>query len=246
MSSFPEEAFEHLADAEEGHFWFRSRNKLVTWALRRYFPAAKTLLEIGCGTGIVLASIRQNFPELRVVGTDLSPSAVHIARRRARTEVSQLDAREIDFRDEFDVVCAFDVLEHIEDDAEVLARLRRAVVPSGGLLVTVPQYRWLWSPADEYGGHYRRYDKRLIEGTIEQAGFTVMRSTAWVCSLLPLVALSRMWDRRRRSEFDPRRELMPPRIVNRSFERMLDLETASIRSGISLPFGSSRLVVARR
>ena len=61
---FSAEYFTQLAKLEAGHFWFRSRNRLLIWALRRYFPHASSFLEIGCGTGFVLSGIRQEFPEL--------------------------------------------------------------------------------------------------------------------------------------------------------------------------------------
>lgn len=243
---FPQDAFERLSDLEEGHFWFRSRNRLILWALGRYFPHAERLLEIGCGTGFVLTEIRNTFPSMRLVGTDVHADALRIARKRVAADLVQLDAQEIDFRDEFDVVCAFDVLEHLDDDSEALRRLAEATRPGGGLLVTVPQYEWLWSPADDYGRHRRRYTKRAIDGKIESAGFTVLRSSAWVATLLPLVALSRLRDRRSRHRYDPGREFRLPAALNRTLELALDTEAAAIRLGVTLPFGTSRLVVGAK
>jgi len=56
-AGFPPEAFEILAALEAKNFWFRSRNKLIVWALKRHFPATQRYLEIGCGTGYVLAGV---------------------------------------------------------------------------------------------------------------------------------------------------------------------------------------------
>jgi SAM-dependent methyltransferase len=244
--AFPEEAFRHLAALEERHAWFRVRNRLIVWALGQYFPHARRLLEVGCGTGIVLGAIQRRFPELELVGADLSRQALGIAGTRAVADLVQLDARELTFDEEFDVVCAFDVLEHVDADEEVLRRLARAVGSGAGLLVTVPQYRWLWSPADDYGRHRRRYTKGQIEDKIARAGFTPVRSTAWVCTLLPVVALSRLRDRRAGEQFDPCRELRTSSAVNRAFELLLDAERIAIQRGLTLPFGTSRLVVARK
>jgi SAM-dependent methyltransferase len=241
---FPDEAFERLAAFEDENFWFRSRNRLIVWAIERYFPAAEDLLEVGCGTGVVLRAIRARFPGLRIVGTDLSEEAIRVASGRVSAEFRQLDAREVSFEDEFDVACAFDVLEHVDDDRTVLARLLAATHRGGGLVVTVPQYAWLWSAADDYGGHQRRYTKREVHRTIEEAGFRVVRSSAWVSLLLPLVALSRLRDRRAGADYDPSREFRLPRAFNRAFERVLDAEGKAIRAGVTLPFGTSRLVVA--
>jgi 2-polyprenyl-3-methyl-5-hydroxy-6-metoxy-1,4-benzoquinol methylase len=244
---FPEEAFQHLGALEGHHFWFRSRSRLIVWALERYFPDAARLLEVGCGTGLVLEAIRNRFPATELVGADLSREALLIAGNRVPdSELLQLDAREISFRNEFDVVCALDVLEHIEDDLDVLNRLAAGVRRGGGVLITVPQYEWLWSGADDYGGHRRRYTKREIDEKIGRAGFELLRSTAWVCTLLPFVAVSRFRDRHGGNDYDPRRELRPPRTVNRLFELVLDAEGIAIQRGLTLPFGTSRLVVARK
>jgi SAM-dependent methyltransferase len=242
--AFPQEAFAHLAELEDGHFWFRSRNRLITWALSRYFPETETLLEVGCGTGVVLASLRRSFPSMRLVGADISGEALRVARERVDADFLEVDALQARFSEPFDVVSAFDVLEHIDDDEGALERLAAAARPRGGLLVTVPQYRWLWSAGDDYGRHRRRYTKREIDRKVERAGFEIVKSTAWVSTLLPVVALSRRRDRRTPEAYDPTRELRVPRRLNRALELALDAELAVIRRGVSLPFGSSRLVIA--
>jgi methylase of polypeptide subunit release factors len=75
--------FEALAAAEARHFWFRSRAQLIVWALRRHFPHAQSLLEIGCGTGNVLASIIESASIRRVVGSEAHPEGLALAARRA-------------------------------------------------------------------------------------------------------------------------------------------------------------------
>lgn len=242
---FPQTAFGNLAEFEESHFWFRSRNRLVLQALGRYFPDARRLLEIGCGTGFVLKAIHDEFPRIELVGSDQSAEALRVAGERISVDLVQADGRDLPFEHEFDVVCAFDVLEHIDEDADVLRQMAKATQPGGGVLVTVPQYQWLWSAADEYGRHRRRYSKREIEAKLEQAGFDIARSTAWVFSLLPLVALSRLRDRGRGDSYDPRAEFELPRLVNRTLEHVLNAEGSAIARGLTLPFGSSRLVVGR-
>jgi SAM-dependent methyltransferase len=246
-ADFPDEAFETLAAVEASHFWFQSRNRLIVWALGHYFPEASRLLEVGCGTGVVLGAIRGGFPAMQLVGSDTSGEALRIAGNRVHdADFVELDARHMPFRDEFDVVCAFDVLEHIDEDVRVLGQLAAATRRGGGLLVTVPQYRWLWSAADDYGRHKRRYTKREINRKVESAGLSVMRSTSWVCTLLPLVAMSRFRDRRAGDRYDPSRELRIAGPVNHMFELILDAERVAIEKGLTLPFGASRLVVAQK
>ena len=244
--AFPQEAFEQLAAAEDRHFWFRSRNRLIGWAIERYFPRVSRLLEIGCGTGVVLAELHRRFPAVTLVGADVSREALRVAKDRVGVELVESDAQTLPFDNEFDVVCAFDVLEHIDEDEVALRELARAARPGGGLLLTVPQYQWLWSASDAYARHRRRYSKHQIDNKVMRAGFSLIRSTAWVCTLLPIVAVSRYRDRLPRAEYDPCRELRVPRAINGSFERVLGAERRLIELGVDLPVGVSRLVVARK
>ena len=81
-----------------------------------------------------------------------------------------MDARNIPFESEFDVIGAFDVLEHINEDTEVLAQIYTALKAEGLMLISVPQHPWLWSSLDEYACHVRRYTALDIQQKIEAAG----------------------------------------------------------------------------
>lgn len=244
---FRADSFGQLAALEAGNFWFRSRNRLICWALRQYFPQARTFLEVGCGTGFVLSGLRQEFPELRLSGSEVFSDGLAIAGARVPgVALFQIDARCIPFEREFDVIGAFDVLEHVEEDQIVLAQLYQATRPGGGIIVTVPQHQWLWSRVDEYAYHKRRYTRRELVTKVVRAGFEVLGVTSFVCSLLPAMLLSRMLQRWSRSGFDPLAEFRIPRFLNALFEQVLMVELRLIAGGISFPAGGSLLVMARR
>jgi trans-aconitate methyltransferase len=244
---FPDEAFEVLDAAASRHFWFQSRNRLILWALERHFPPPSRVFEVGCGGGIVLEAIGRRYPTVELVGGDASDEALRVAEARlVSAQLVQVDATVLPFREEFDVVFALDVLEHLDDDRKALHALAQATRPGGGIVVTVPQYRWLWSPADDYGGHRRRYTKLEIEKKMHEAGFTVLRSTAWMALLLPVVAVSRLRDRWSRGAYDPNRELDIPPAANSAFRLALDVERRVIAHGVNLPVGTSRLVIGRK
>jgi SAM-dependent methyltransferase len=247
-AAFPTEAFATLAELEPRSFWFRARNDLIAWALETYFPDAASFLEVGCGTGFVLLGLRRRFPALRLVGGEPEEEGLAVARERLPdVELRTLDARDLPFEGEFDAVGAFDVLEHIDEDVVALEQLRNAARPGGGVLLTVPQHPWLWSAADEFGGHRRRYRRGELIRKTEAAGLEVLRATSAVTLLLPLVALSRLRDRRIASEdYDVRREFSAPPKVDAALERVLRLERGLIARGVSFPAGSSLLLVARR
>src|SRR5690606_28048554 len=119
----------------------------------------------------------------------------------------QMDARRIPFIEEFDVVGAFDVLEHVEEDEVVLAEIHQALKPDGHIVLTVPQHTWLWSPSDDYAHHERRYGLNELGKKVQAAGFKIQRSTSFVALLLPLMLLSRLRTKKRPHAFDPTDEL---------------------------------------
>jgi SAM-dependent methyltransferase len=244
---FLTESFALLPELEERSFWFRNRNALIGWALDAYAPAAASFLELGCGTGYVLQGLAQRRPEMQLVGGEPHAEGLDVAASRVPSaELLLLDGRRLPYREEFDAAGAFDVLEHIDDDALVVNQLRECLRPGGILFVTVPQHPWLWSPIDEFSQHRRRYRRRQLEHTLIRADLEIMLSTSFVTLALPLVALSRVIERHRSAEIDPGREFRLPALTDRLLEATVRVERAAIRLGARLPCGSSLLVVARR
>jgi SAM-dependent methyltransferase len=245
LAGFPEESFDHLPAQEDRSFWFRSRNRLIDWALRKYFPEARSFFELGCGTGVVLQALRARRPALALAGGEPFAAGLEVARSRMPdVSLYQLDGRQLPFDEEFDAAGAFDVLEHIDEDEAVLRQLRQAIKPGGGLLVSVPQHPWLWSPVDDYSHHRRRYTSGELVRRVEAAGFGVLRKTSFVSILLPAVALSR-W-RGRGRECDPAAEFRLPAVVERAFGVAMTAERGLIGAGVSFPAGSSLLLIAQR
>ena len=234
-----------IRTAEARHFWFRSRLQLVLWMLRRYFPSAQTLLDVGCGTGYVLAGIRRRCPSLVLTGCDVRLTTLLEARRQMPDiQFFAADVFAVPYESEFDVVVALDVLEHIDDDRAALRALRNVVKPGGGLILTVPQHPWLWSDVDDFSCHRRRYVRFDLESKITDAGLEILRRTSLFAFTLPLVLASRFFHRSER--FDPAAELRLPTMVNTGLATLVSLERLLIRMGGSVPFGSSLVVVGRR
>jgi SAM-dependent methyltransferase len=212
----------------------------------RAFPGARRVLEVGCGTGYTYRALTAALPAAHVVGTELFEEGLAIARERLPgAELRALDVRAMPYAEAFDLVAAFDVLEHIDDDRGALDGMRRALAPGGGLVVTVPQHPFLWSDADTYAHHERRYRRRELVGRVEAAGFRVEHVTSFVTLLAPFMVLSRLRGRVGAS-FDPLAEFEIPRVLDRVFERVALVEQRLIERGVSLPFGGSLLLVARR
>ncbi len=244
---FKSSYFAELANLEAANFWFRSRNRLITWALQKYCPVLKSFLEVGCGTGFVLSGIAASFSKAELHGSEIFIAGLSFAAQRLpHVHFMQMDARRVPFIAHFEAIGAFDVLEHIEEDEMVLAQLHQALEPSGLLFITVPQHRWLWSASDDYACHVRRYSAREIHDKLSRIGFSIEHSTSFVTLLLPAMLLSRLNQKRTSDNSQPQNELKLPGLLNTLFYKVMQLECGLIKLGLSLPIGGSRLIVARK
>jgi SAM-dependent methyltransferase len=171
-----------------------------------------------------------------------------LARARERVGKSvtllQMDSRRLPYVEEFDVIGAFDVIEHIDEDEVVLAEMHRACRPGGGIILTVPQHRWLWSGADEASHHVRRYQAGEFRRKVEAAGFSLVRSTSFMTLLLPMLLAARVGPCRKAQDLAA--ELTIPRWFNRLLAAIAALDYTLIKAGFDLPCGGSRLLVARK
>lgn len=244
---FKADYFSDLMRLEQENFWFKARNKIILWALKKFAPNSKNFLEIGCGTGFVLTGIQQYFTTTTLSGSEIFTQGLSFAKQRLpAVNLMQMDARQIPFINEFDVIGAFDVLEHIHEDELVLGQINKALTPNGIVIISVPQHQWLWSASDDYACHVRRYTASEIHLKLKKAGFTTICSTSFVTSLLPAMMFSRLVKKQSLDDFNPEAELKVHPILNKVFEYLLGIELLAIKLGFRLPLGGSRLVLAKK
>lgn len=251
-ADYPSGGFDVTAEVEARSFWCRTRNRVLTQVFQRFTDRARRLdvLEIGCGIGGVINALR-HIPNLQLTGSEIYVHGLRYARSRMPDiEFIQLDATAIPFRAAFDVVGAFDVLEHIEQDELVMQQVHDTLRPGGAFVVTVPQYPWMWSTLDELVHHKRRYRRRELVERLERAGFEVVYVTSFVTVLFPVMVATRFFDRFRSRAEDPMVDfsahVAPPRALNLLCDWLTRLDEAALRIGLTLPFGGSLLAVARR
>jgi SAM-dependent methyltransferase len=251
-ADYPSEGFDVTAEVEANSFWCRSRNRILRQIIERVTDRSRQLamLEIGCGIGGVIAELRL-VPNLRLTGSELYVQGLRYARSRfPDVDFIQLDATAMPFRNEFDVVGAFDVLEHIESDDRAIHGVHDALRPGGLFVVTVPQYQWMWSRLDELVHHKRRYSRWEILAKLRASGFDVLSSSSFVTTLFPAMVASRLLSRRRPTKTNVKEafasEVTLPPAASRFCDWVMRIDELALRAGISLPFGGSLLVVARK
>jgi SAM-dependent methyltransferase len=232
-----------MLEADEEHWWYRGRRRVLRSALDRLpLGADADILDAGCGSGRTMQELARYG---RVVGVDASETALRTARERGRANVRLGGIEALPFPDDaFDLITCLDVLEHLPDDRAALAELRRVCRPEGWLVVTVPAYPRLWSAHDVVNHHYRRYRRRELRAAAVHAGWKHERDTHFNALLLaPAAAVRRLT--RSRSDTQSSDLTRTPPALNALLELPLALEARFLRRGGRLPAGLSLLAVLR-
>jgi SAM-dependent methyltransferase len=235
------DAYRNMAETEDEHWWFCGRRAIGKAVIRGLgLPGDAKILEIGAGTGGNIAML-EKFGEVRAV--EMSDLARRIAREKTGRDFlhGYLPDNIPVSPGSVDLICLFDVLEHVAEDEASLLSIRKFLKPGGKVLLTVPAHQWLWSTHDVGLHHMRRYSRNLLKERINQAGYRIEKLTYTNAALFPVAVLARLADRLRGSA-TASGQAMPPAVVNAAMKAMLSAESRIVPS-VSLPFGVSLLAV---
>jgi SAM-dependent methyltransferase len=230
--------------AQPDYWWYRARAELLRVALAGFVGQPRRLLDVGSADG---PSVGWLAGRGQKVSLDVDPRGL----AAGGVCGSVLD---LPFRDgTFDVVTAFDVLEHCAPEERALEELCRVLVPGGRLLLSVPAYQWAWTDFDVDNGHHRRYTRERAATAVERSGLVVERATYAFSTVFPLFTAERV-GRRLRDRFSGRTSTGPADVVSvpavpPALERVLLALTrvdARLLARRDLPFGSSVFLAATR
>ncbi len=242
------DAFIEMAATEQAHWWFVGRRKILAAVIRRLrLPDGTKILELGSGTGGNF-SMLQRFGQVTAVEKDALARALSVRNAWGMVEVKAGFLPDgLPALGKFNLICLFDVLEHIVEDEAALRAVRNLLAPEGKVVITVPAFKKLWGLHDEQMHHQRRYEHAELAAKLRQAGFTVAQLSYCNMLLFPAALAmrqidrlgSRLWGRRQ-----ARGAGMLPLPINRVFAAIFGAEQCLI-GRVRLPFGLSLLAVAQ-
>ena len=221
----------------EGYWWHRARTDLLGAVMSPHLASPRRTLDVGSADAPSVAWMRGTQQH---VSLDLFPAGL----RPGEGVVGS--ATELPFADStFDVVSAFDVVEHCADDARAVAELVRVLAPGGRMLLSVPAYQWAWSDHDVRAGHHRRYTRARVVRLVEDSGMRVLRATYAFGGVFPMFAAERL---RRRLRPAPAGDSRLPQVSPATDRVLMGVCRAEGRllRRTDLPFGSSVFVAAVR
>jgi len=235
--------YDQMRVLQQDHWWFAARREILAAEIRRLrLPDPAQILEAGCGPGGNL-SMLQRFGEVVAIEPDAESRAYAAERNGVDVRAGLLPQSAPDFGRAFDLVAAFDVIEHVPDDAGAVARLGEYLKPGGFMITTVPAYGWMWSEHDAAHHHQRRYDLKAYRRLFENAGLKVRRASHFNTLLFPPIAAVRLAKNAAgRSGGD---DTMPSPAVNGVLKAVFGLERGLLAAA-DLPFGVSILLIAQR
>lgn len=235
--------YEKMYRIETTHWWSVGKRRIIQDILTKLNANTEKILDLGCGTGFTMEMFK-NYG--RVVGIDNAEHALKFSRQREQFRLIKANIeKQLPFKqDMFDTVFAFDVLEHLNNDAACLNELYRVCKKGSYVIITVPAYQFMWSKHDESLHHKRRYSKKALRKAVQDAGFTLKKLSYFNTILFPPILafrISHIFRKEVKSDF----YLPIPSFINWILLLLFNMEKYFLRE-IDLPFGLSLLCIARK
>jgi SAM-dependent methyltransferase len=245
--SYPADASSSCFEVEQNSFWFHHRNECIVAVMKR-FPPLGVLFDVGGGNGVVsLAIQRAGFLSVLV---EPGIHGIKNAKARGLQPLICSSLEQAGFREgTLPAVGLFDVIEHVERDADFLRHVYALLHRAGRIYITAPAYDVLWSCDDNYAGHFRRYTCSSLDKKLRRAGFTVdFASYMFSVLALPVFLLralpTRLGFRKHVHVEQQKKEHSTSGLIGKVITGVLRSELTLLRRGWRIPFGGSCLLVA--
>ena len=237
---------------EREHWWFKARLDILTSLIQQRIYDGKPLriLNAGVATGAT-SQMLESFGE--VISLEYDQDCCNFLNEELKIDVIQGSLTNLPFEDNsFDLVCAFDVIEHIQEDHQAVKEIKRVLKPKKKFFVTVPAYQFLWSEHDEVNYHYRRYSRTQLSRLFSETGLSVTLKSYFNSILFPLIALVRTLSKlspskpvhsKHRSDFE---KFTPGKLSDQVLYRIFKTEKFFLKRGIRFPFGVSILMIGQK
>ncbi len=235
---------------EQHHWWFRIRRIILKGLLDRYvsWRPGMPVVEIGTGPGENLYSLYPDDIALTGVEPDQDNAALANSRGEIPVYAGTIEQMPQEVtRIPQDLICMFDVLEHIEEDEQALDILHGLLGAHGLLALSVPAYQWMWGQQDVVNMHCRRYTQKELCQKLRRHGFTIVHATYFNTILFPPVAVFRLlaklppWKNKpARSDFE-----YSAGPLNRLLYGLFRMEWPLLKY-VRFPFGGSCFVLAKK
>jgi SAM-dependent methyltransferase len=227
-------AFDILKSIEDT-WWHYGRTEAVSSALKSagVHTPCTCILDVGAGYGGMYEFLHRYGV---VQGTEPEADAKQVCIERGYEKFFANPKEVLATSLRYDLIGAFDVIEHVEDDGSFVKELYDVTLPSGHIVATVPAFQFLWSTHDVTHMHFRRHTAGSMRKLLTAAGYEVVYVRYWNTTLFPIAVLMRLMGRSGEAG------LHTSDIVTKVLKCMLWVEARVLRF-VPIPFGLSVVIV---
>lgn len=239
----------HEETAGASHPIDRASRQYALEQLQRYVKGeCQVILEAGCSSGFMLRLIRERFPHISVIGSDVVRGPLEqLAATMPDIPLLQFDLAHCPLPDSsIDAVVLLNVLEHINDDAAAVRQVYRILKPGGIAVIEVPAGPHLYDVYDKLLLHCRRYSLTALCSLMENVSFQITEQSHLGFFAYPGFWLVKQRNRRLLSQEKAlQRRIVEQNIRDTGNSRLLSLimrVELALGRWVSYPFGIRCLV----
>ena len=248
--SYPEDGNDLCFHIEDNSYWFKHRNNCIISLAKKYVKN-NLFFDIGGGNGFVSKGLEDHNIQSCLIEPGIQGCLN--AKKRGLTNIICSDFENAGFKENtIPSAGLFDVIEHIENDKNLLNNIHKYIATEGVLFITVPAYNFLWSKEDVLAGHFRRYTLNVLKKKLYESGFEIQYAT-YIFSFLiipilffrtlpSLFGISGSGIKKSKKEHT----VDEKGIVNKLLIKFLSFELRQIEKKRKIPFGGSCLIVAKK
>jgi SAM-dependent methyltransferase len=234
-------------DLEREHWWFQARNKIIFSQIEQIYQVRKRslkILNVGVATGAT-SQLLSNFGE--VTSVEYDQDCIDFVKTKIDIPIIKGDILALDFVDDtFDLVCALDVVEHVENDQLAAKELTRVCKVGGSIVITVPSFQSLWGQHDIINHHYKRYRRFELQELFKSKNELIYSTYFNFWLFLPIWLVRNLPFKLSREKSGSDFDLFRLRWLNGLLYGILASENLFTSHYIRLPFGVSSLGVWRK
>ncbi len=237
--------YKQYYEFERNHWWFLARAEILEAYIKELGQKNLKILDAGTGTG---ANSKWLSNYGNVTSMEFDEDCISYSKNKNGLDYVQGSLLELPFQNEsFDLVCAFDVIEHIENHELAVAEMKRVCKSGGRIFITVPAFQHLWSEHDEINHHFRRYTKENLNKLFENSNGEIAFSSYFNYRLYPIVLVARVIGKlftssKKKSNLKSDFDKFSPGITNNLLRAIFKGEKNQIRKKKTYPFGVSLIL----
>ncbi len=241
--------FKEYYTLERNHWWFKARKTILESQIQKLVSKSKLkILNIGVATGST-SEMLSKYGE--VTSVEFDHECCQFLRTELKMDIIEGSITELPFEDKtYDLICAFDVVEHVVEHEKAVSEMKRVCKDSGTVFCTVPAFNFLWSRHDDVNHHIRRYTRKEFSKLFWGSGRIIYATYFNFFLFLPIAGLrliskilpSAIARKGAGSDFT----IKGSGVLSTFYFKIFKAENVFLRQQYSLPFGISYLLLWKK